>query len=185
MTSPSCDPKAALTRRQFLYLSGAGLVALALPKFLQDVPRAEAMTLQLAGYPRKKVGQLSALNAGRPVEFQYPFEHPNCVSFIYRLGKPAGGGIGPDQDVVAFNSLCPHQGGPLAGRLNAEHQVLGPCPLHLSTFDLTRHGMVISGHATGGLPQIVLELDGDDIYATGVMGLVYGFHNNLAEPSGG
>ncbi|MBI5291358.1 MAG: arsenate reductase (azurin) small subunit [Chloroflexi bacterium] len=184
MTTNACDPKATLTRRQFLFLSGAALVTLATPKFLQGVPGAEALSLQQAGYPRTKVGQLSALKAGQPVAFQYPFDHPNCANFIYKLGVPAAGGIGPAQDVVAFNSLCPHQGGPLSGRLNTEHQVLGPCPLHLSTFDLTRHGMVISGHATEGLPQIVLELSGDDIYATGVMGLVYGFHNNLAEPNG-
>jgi arsenite oxidase small subunit len=47
--------------------------------------------------------------------------------------------------------------------------------LHLTTFDLTRHGMVISGHATESLPQIVLEVQGDDIYAVGVQGLVYGY----------
>jgi arsenite oxidase small subunit len=62
-----------------------------------------------------------------------------------------------------------------------KHSVLGPCPLHLSTFDLTKHGMIVSGHATASLPQIVLELDGDDIVATGVMGLFYGHHRN---PSG-
>ena len=35
--------------------------------------------------------------------------------------------------------------------------------------------MVVSGHATESLPQIVLEINGDDIYAVGVMGLVYGY----------
>ena len=35
--------------------------------------------------------------------------------------------------------------------------------------------MVISGHGTESLPQIVLEVQGDDIYAVGVMGLVYGY----------
>ncbi|HKZ85257.1 MAG TPA: arsenate reductase (azurin) small subunit [Anaerolineae bacterium] len=182
MTDQTCDLNAALTRRHFLFMSGAALVTLAIPRFLWGVPGAEAMRLQLAEYPRQKVGKLSALKVGRPVPFQYPFEHPNCANFIFKLGVPAGGGIGPQKDVVAFNSLCPHQGGPLAGRLNAQHQVLGPCPLHLSTFDLTRHGMVVSGHATEGLPQIVLELSGDDIYAVGAMGLVYGFHSNLVDP---
>lgn len=177
----SCDLAAALTRRRFLLLSGATVATLALPKFLLGVPGAEGIVLQHADYPRRKVGLLSALKVGQPVEFKYPFDHPNCVDFIYRLGVPAAGGIGPARDVVAFNSLCPHQGGPLAGRYHAKDQVLGPCPLHLSTFDLTRHGMVISGHATEGLPQIVLELHGDDIYAVGVMGLVFGFSNNLSK----
>ncbi|MBI4787302.1 MAG: arsenate reductase (azurin) small subunit [Chloroflexi bacterium] len=183
MSEHICDPKAGITRRQFLYYSGASLVALALPAFLHDVAHAEDLRLQMATYPRVQVGKLSALKIGQPIEFQYPFDHPNCTNYIYKLGVPAGGGIGPEQDVVAFNNLCAHQGGPLTGKFNAKHQVLGPCPLHLTTFDLTRHGMVVSGHATEGLPQIVLELDGDDIYATGVMGLVFGFNNNLAKPT--
>jgi arsenite oxidase small subunit len=39
--------------------------------------------------------------------------------------------------------------------------------------------MVVSGHATQGLPQIILELEGDDILATGVLGLIFGYHDNL------
>ncbi|MBI5715643.1 MAG: arsenate reductase (azurin) small subunit [Chloroflexi bacterium] len=183
MSDHTCDPKAGVTRRQFLFMGGAALVTLATPKFLQGVPQAESLRLQLAAYPRKKVAQLSAVTAGKPVEFKYPFNHPNCSNFIYKLGTEAGGGVGPAKDVVAFNNLCTHQGGPLSGKLNTQHQVLGPCPLHLSTFDLTRHGMVVSGQATEGLPQITLEVEGDDIYATGVMGLVYGFHNNTVDPA--
>ena len=38
--------------------------------------------------------------------------------------------------------------------------------------------MVIAGHATEALPQIILELDGDDIYATGIAGLLYGYSVN-------
>ena len=33
--------------------------------------------------------------------------------------------------------------------------------------------MVITGHATASLPQVVLELDGDRIRAVGMQGLVY------------
>ena len=47
-----------------------------------------------------------------------------------------------------------------------------------TTFDLTRHGMVVAGHATDNLPQVVLELEGDDIYAQGVLGLIYGYSSN-------
>ena len=69
-------------------------------------------------------------------------------------------------------------GWPLNGSYKAKHKALGPCPLHLTTFDLTRHGMVISGHATESLPQARLELEGDDIYVTGIMGLIYGQQTN-------
>jgi arsenite oxidase small subunit len=56
---------------------------------------------------------------------------------------------------------------------------LGACPLHLSTYDLTRHGILISGQAYQSLPQVLLELEGDDIYAVGVFGLIFGRFDNL------
>ena len=69
-------------------------------------------------------------------------------------------------------------GGPLAGTYNAKHRITGPCPLHLTTFDLKRHGMVVSGHATETLPQMRLEVVGGDVYATGVMALIFGLQSN-------
>ncbi|MCI0771654.1 MAG: hypothetical protein J4N94_07205 [Chloroflexi bacterium] len=49
--------------------------------------------------------------------------------------------------------------------------------------DLTRHGMVIAGHATQGLPQVLLELRGDEIWAVGMMALIYGFSDNEVNPT--
>jgi arsenite oxidase small subunit len=74
-------------------------------------------------------------------------------------------------------------GFPMQDTFNPEHQVLGPCGWHLSTCDLTRHGMVVSGHATSGLPQIILEARNDEIHATGVQSLIYGFSDNELDPS--
>ena len=73
-------------------------------------------------------------------------------------------------------------GGMLMGIYQKSDKIAGPCPLHLTTFDLTKHGMVVAGHATESLPQVVLDLDGDDIYATGILGLIYGKRDNL-DPS--
>ena len=165
-----------ISRRTLLKGSGAALVTtifLSIPGFKRPV--AAQVTL----YPRKKIGTLSSLQVNRPQIFSYPDEGPGSVSMLVKLGVPAGGGIGPDQDVVAFNTLCPHMGGPLAGMYQADDQALGPCPFHQSTFDLTKHGMVISGHATESLPQVLLELEGDDIYAVGMIGLISGRYDNL------
>lgn len=159
-----------MSRRQFL-LSGGATVALVSLGGLPGL--AEAAQALKATYPRQKIGSLSALKNGVPVTFNYPY--PDVRNILVKLGVPAGAGIGAGKDVVAFNQQCTHMGGPLDGTYKPEHQVLGPCPLHLTTFDLTRHGMVASGHATESLPQIVLEVKGDDIYAVGVMGLVYGY----------
>jgi arsenite oxidase small subunit len=46
-------------------------------------------------------------------------------------------------------------------------------------FDLTRHGILISGQAYQSLPQILLELEGDNIFAVGVFGLIFGRYDNL------
>ena len=41
----------------------------------------------------------------------------------------------------------------------------------------------MSGHATESLPQVVLEVEGDDVYATGILGLIYGKRNSLDAPA--
>jgi arsenite oxidase small subunit len=119
------------------------------------------------------------LKQDTPVDFQYPDEGAYSESMIVRLGVQAGGGIGSNQDVVAFNYTCTHQGGPLAGTYKADTKSLGACPLHLSTYDLTRYGILISGQAYQSLPQVLLELEGDDVYAVGIFGLIYGRFDNL------
>lgn len=159
-----------MSRRQFLLSGGSAVALVSLGIFPGSSEAAQALK---ASYPRQKIGSLSALKTGVPVEFNFPY--PDVRNILVKLGVPAGGGLGREQDIVAFNQQCTHMGGPLDGTFKPQHQVLGPCPLHLTTFDLTRHGMVASGHATESLPQIVLEIQGDDIYAVGVMGLVYGY----------
>lgn len=171
-------PAGGFDRRDFLFAAGATAVSLA----VVGVGMAQG---RVARYPRRKIGTFGQLQAGASVVFRYPWDHPNCQSVLLKLGREAGGGIGPGRDIVAFNGLCPHMGwGIPAAKFAADPGIAGPCPGHLTTFDLTRHGMVVSGHATQGLPQIILEAQGDDILAVGVLGLVFGFHDNLVEPKG-
>jgi arsenite oxidase small subunit len=166
--------RACMSRRQFLLAGGVVVTLAAVPGFASAAP-PQALK---ADYPKVKIGKLSGLKEGVPVEFSYPY--PNVNNILVKLGAPAGAGVGRDLDVVAFSQQCTHMGGPMQGTYKRQHQVLGPCPLHLTTFDLTRHGMVVSGHGTESLPQIVLELKGDDIYAVGVLGLLYGYSANVA-----
>lgn len=130
-------------------------------------------------YPELRLGSLAELEEGKPMAFAYPLKHqPNM---LVKLGTEGRHGIGPDRDIVAFSSLCPHMGGPLRGRYRHDVKALGPCPFHFSTFDLTKGGIPVHAQATQNLPQIVLRLDGDDIVATGVIGLIYGERNNLSD----
>lgn len=169
--------KCVMDRRTFLLTSGAAttsvMVTMHTGEGLAQVPAL------VASYPRKLIGKLSELNVDEPLDFSYPDEEAYSESMLVKLGRKAGGGIGPDQDIVAFNYNCTHQGGPLQGTYQAADKALGPCPLHLTTFDLTRHGMFISGQAYQSLPQVLLELDGDEIHAVGMFGLIYGRYDNL------
>lgn len=158
------------SRRDFLLAGALAVTMLPLPGTAADWP--EGARLLQARYPRRRIGRLAALADGEPLYFDYP--QAGIANLLVKLGVPAGGGVGPARDVVAFNLRCTHMGGDLAHTLQARHRLLGPCPRHLSTFDLTRHGLVVTGSATASLPQIVLELAGDAIDAVGIMGVVYG-----------
>ena len=167
--SPACS---ALSRRNFLILGGASVTVLAI-----GGSGARAQELVSSSYVPKVIGKVSDLTPGVAVPFTYPTD--DIENLLMILGEEAGGGVGAERNIVAFNTVCPHMGGYMGEtEFRAEHSVLGPCPLHLSTFDLTKHGMIVSGHAVESLPQIVLEIDGDDIVATGVMGLFYGYSQN-------
>jgi len=167
-----------MSRRKFLIGSGVATATVMVTMnagtpFAKDVPGV------VAKYPRKLIGKLSALKVDQPLDFNYPDDGAHSESMIVKLGQRAGGGIGPKRDVVAFNYLCTHQGGSLEGTYKGDTKSLGACPLHLSTYDLTRHGILISGQAYQSLPQVLLELDGDNIYAVGVFGLIFGRYDNL------
>ncbi len=175
-----CDRKTCVDRRGFLAAATAGSITVALGDLFAGRVSAEDADRKatLTGYPHKKIAQLDQLAVDTPVEFEYPQEGATTGCMLVKLGRPAGGGIGPDQDVVAFSTVCSHMGGDLSGGYKAQNKVIGPCMEHLTTFDLTRHGIVVAGHATQPLPQVVLELNGNDISAVGMLGLIYGFSAN-------
>lgn len=170
--------KCMLTRRRFLLTSGAATTTV-MVMLNAGTPHAQQVPALIATYPRMRVATLSSLLTDQPFGFNYPDGGAYSEAMIVKLGVPAGGGIGPDKDVVAYNYTCTHQGGDLAGTYKADTKSLGMCPVHLSTYDLTRHGILISGQAYQSLPQILLQLEGDQIFAVGVFGLIFGRFDNL------
>jgi len=169
--------KCLVSRRNFLITSGVTTTVMVTlnrgTAFAQEVPAT------ITTFPRKFVAKLSDLKLDEPIDFTYPDEGAHAESMIVRMGVRAGGGLGSDEDVVAFNYACTHQGNSLSGSYKKDTKSLGACALHLSTYDLTRHGILISGQAYQSLPQVLLELEGDDIYATGIFGLIFGRYDNL------
>jgi arsenite oxidase small subunit len=162
-----------LTRRQLLLAGVTTAIFSTLPGL------SLAVELKSKRFDSKRVAGVADLTTDEPVEFKYPYDDLYSSNVLVKLGAPAGGGVGSDRDIVAFSHFCTHMGGPLQGSYKSTYKAMGPCPMHLTTFDLTRHGLVIAGHATESLPQIMLEVRGDDIYAVGVMGLVYGRQSNF------
>ena len=139
----------------------------------------EPVPAVVTAYPRARVASLSELKVNEPIDFQYPTEQTNAS--IFKLGKPVAGGVGPDGDIVALNTDCTHMGCPLRGLFKPEHGILGPCACHFTTFDVALRGQVVMGQATENLPQVLLDIEGDDIIAVGTLGLAYGFRDNLAD----
>ncbi len=175
----SSDEPLCLGRRAVLGTAAGGVaVSIFLPTDAHAANEAGAR-VDLGIYPEKRIAKMSELAEGAPIAFTYPLEEqPNM---LVKLGEKALRGIGPDQDIVAYSSLCTHMGGSLRGRYRHDLKALGPCPFHFSVFDLKKGGIPVHASATQNLPQIVLKQDGDDIVAVGVLGLIYGFRNNLAD----
>lgn len=169
--------KCLVSRRKFLI--AGGVTTTVMITMNPGTPFAQEVPATITTYPRKFIAKLSDLVLDEPVDFSYPDEGAYSDNMLVKLGVRAGGGLGPNDDVVAFNYACTHQGNSLSGSYKADTKSLGACALHLSTYDLTRHGILISGQAYQSLPQVLLELDGDDIYATGIFGLIYGRTDNL------
>lgn len=49
------------------------------------------------------------------------------------LSVPAGGGVGLEQNIVAFNNLCFHQRGPLEGQFQGHLGVADPLPAAIAS----------------------------------------------------
>ena len=170
-----------LRRRDFLLAGGAagavlaGGVLVPVGMVILDDGSSGASGAILAAYPTVRIGSLAALGVGEPVWFDYPWE--GASNLLVDTGVASLAGVGDNGSIVAFSNQCTHMGCPVT-EYQTDTGVLGPCPCHYSSFDLTRDGVASFGQATQNLPRIRLEIDGDDINATGVFRLIYGHADN-------
>ena len=169
-----CDKLVEVGRRQFLRggaLAAAGTVAATL-----TAPEVKAKALQArVEYPAGRLANISQLKLNQPLEITYPDKDSPGV--LLKLGARVRDGAGPDGDIVAFSTMCPHRGFGLIYR--ADDRTLN-CPAHYSRFDCEKGGQQIIGQATQNLPQFVLRIDAEgDIFAEGVDELIYGRLSNV------
>ena len=167
-----CDRLVDAGRRAFFARTAAVAVgAAAIP----SIAAQAAPSLALVTYPSSKLANIRDLKVNEPTNITYP--DPDSPGVLLKLGSRVEGGAGPDGDIVAFSTLCPHKGFLL--NYGATDKTLS-CPGHYSRFDVEKGGLEIFGHATQNLPQFRLVVDGGgDIYAVAVDELIYGRLSNV------
>lgn len=170
----SCEKLVDLGRRQFLRGAGMGMASAAAAAVVAQPARA-APGQALINYPSNRLANIADLTVNEPFDTVYPDDAAPGV--LLKLGTPVDGGIGPNQDIVGFTTICPHKGFPMA--FDASDKTLN-CPGHYSRFDCEKGGQQIWGHATQNLPQYILRVDDKgDIYAEGLDELLYGRLSNV------
>lgn len=169
-----CNRMVEIGRRQFLR-GGATAAAAAVAAGVISSPAEATPALARVSYPSKKIGNIRQLKVDQPVQITYPDKDSPGV--LLKLGRRVEAGVGPEGDIVAFSTLCPHKGFPLA--YVAADKTLN-CPGHYSRFDCENGGQEIFGHATQNLPQFRLRVDSaGDIHAEAVDELIYGRLSNV------
>jgi arsenite oxidase small subunit len=165
-----------VSRRDFLKLSGGvAASAAAVPTNALAASSADAGGAVLP-YKAKVVGRAGTLGADQAVAFTFPDASSPCA--LLKMGTPVPGGVGPNQDIVAYSTMCTHMG--CAVNYDSAQRVFR-CPCHFSVFDAEKSGEMVCGQATENLPRIVLKYNDkdDSVTAVGVVGLLYGRQSNI------
>lgn len=102
---------------------------------------------------RVRIATLSELPLGSVTMFAYPHPHDPCLLIRTREGN-----------LLAYSQKCTHLSCAVVPKLD---EGILHCPCHEGIFDLAT-GRNIAGPPPRPLPTIVLEVVGDDIFATGV-----------------
>lgn len=101
----------------------------------------------------RRIASIADVAVGATLVFDYPAAHDSCV--LVRLSA---------SEFVAYSQKCTHLSCAVIPR---PAQGVIHCPCHDGVFDL-RTGRQLAGPPPRPLPRIMLEIRGDEIYATGV-----------------
>ena len=167
-----------LSRRDFLKISGGA--AAGAGAAIAGVTNAEAAPNDAGRatlpFKPKVVAQGKNLGVNTALAFNYPDASSPCA--LIKMGTAVPGGVGPEQDIVAYSTLCSHMGCPV---IYEPQTRIFKCPCHYSTFDAEMAGQMVCGQATENLPRIVLQYNAKDdtVTAVAVNGLIYGRQSNI------
>jgi arsenite oxidase small subunit len=106
-------------------------------------------------YAAKRIGSAAALAPGQALLFRYPTDDDPCILVRTREGV-----------LVAFSAVCTHLSCGVVYRASDDRLF---CPCHNGLFECSPTGArPIEGPPERPLPQIVLAVRGDDVFATGI-----------------
>ena len=103
-----CDRLVDAGRRTFFARSAAAAAGAAATAALPVAASRAAPSLALVNYPTNKLANLRDLKVNEPLDISYP--DADSPGVLLKLGSRVEGGAGPDGDIVAFSTLCPHKG---------------------------------------------------------------------------
>jgi len=170
-----CNQMVELGRRQFLRGGATAVVTTAAASALASGKAEATPALARVNYPSQRLANVKDLKVDQPVEISFPDK--TSPGALIKLGRRVEGGVGPEGDIVAFSTLCPHKGFPL-NYVAADKSF--NCPGHYSRFDAEKGGQEIFGHATQNLAQFRLRVESNgDIHAEAVDELIYGRLSNV------
>jgi arsenite oxidase small subunit len=124
---PRCRVLAEVGRRQFLRGGAASAAAAAVATVAPDgEARAATTAAARVSYPSSRLANLADLKDNLPLEVAYP--DADAPGVLLKLGRAVPGGVGPDDDVVGFTTVCPHKGGFISEAQRAKRSGSGrPC----------------------------------------------------------
>ena len=139
-----------ITRREMVKYLALGSLTIAGANFLlAGVPRL----VKASQMPRTRIATASLIPAGGSTLFRYPTLDDPCI--LVRQ---------PDGKLVAYSSVCTHLS---CAVIHEQKQNTLYCPCHNGYFTVAE-GRPYAGPPTRPLPRIVLEEQGNEIYAVGV-----------------
>jgi arsenite oxidase small subunit len=181
---PQAQPllREGMSRRGFLKLAAAAGGAITIAAVASSIKAATFVptSTALTSWPVVTVTNINQLQPLNPITFYYPLT--STPNILVKLGVAADGGIGPENDIVAFSIICQHLGcqygfvptgaSPICNAAYKTAMPLGYCCCHGSQYDFTKAAKVIGGPAPRPVPMVQLQLDSatGDIKAVGMTG---------------
>jgi arsenite oxidase small subunit len=171
---------AFMERRTFLKLAAAAGGAITIAALLSTLKAGTFVPppTTTAAWPTVTVTNINKLTNLAPVVFYYPLT--STPNYLVKLGVAATGGIGPENDIVAFSAICQHLGceygfvapggSPPCNAAYKATMPMGYCCCHGSQYDFVHGAKVIGGPAPRPVPMVQLQLNSatGDISAVGL-----------------